>query len=119
MNMVRAGAVTYPREWAHGGYHEIQYPRQRYRLVDRERFRDLAGASGSDNFFDAHVSWGKEPLRMNLGHLVRGRKARETSAGWELREDISPYNTDFPSQNGGLRPENLYLWNETVAFPRG
>ncbi|MFY9942506.1 MAG: transposase, partial [Desulfobacterales bacterium] len=145
MNMVRAGAVTHPREWAHGGYREIQYPRQRYRLVDRERLRDLSGSSGSDNFFDAHASWVEEALRvakhqrdtrwtesvavgsrpfvetirMKLGHVVRGRKARETSAGWELREDISPYNTDFSSQNGGLRPENLYLWNETVAFPRG
>jgi putative transposase len=35
LNMVRAGVVTHPRQWAAGGYHEIQGKRQRYLIVDR------------------------------------------------------------------------------------
>ena len=33
MNMVRAGVVQHPGEWAHGGYREIQQPPKRYRII--------------------------------------------------------------------------------------
>lgn len=33
LNMVRAGAVTHPAEWAFGGYHEIQGNRRRNLLL--------------------------------------------------------------------------------------
>jgi putative transposase len=35
LNMVRAGVVAHPREWQTAGYHEIQVPRRRYRIIDR------------------------------------------------------------------------------------
>jgi putative transposase len=41
LNMVRAGVVAHPPEWAYGGYNEIQSPRERYALIDYERLRDL------------------------------------------------------------------------------
>jgi hypothetical protein len=34
MNMVRAGVVKHPAEWAHGGYREIQLSPKRYRIID-------------------------------------------------------------------------------------
>ena len=145
MNMVRAGVVTHPREWVHGGYCEIQHPRQRYRLIDRERLRDLAGASGGEQFFVAHAGWVEEALRVDrhqrerrwtesvavgnrpfieairkrLGNVVRGRKSRETEGGWELRERVSPYSASFTTENGCLTPENAYFWREKFVFPRG
>ncbi len=35
LNMVRAGVVDHPSQWPHCGYHEIQNPPQRYRIIDR------------------------------------------------------------------------------------
>ena len=32
LNMVRAGVVNHPSKWEHGGYREIQEPRDRYKL---------------------------------------------------------------------------------------
>ena len=37
LNMVRAGVVSHPNEWAWCGYHEIFGKRQRYRLLDIKR----------------------------------------------------------------------------------
>ena len=34
MNMVRAGAVSHPSDWANSGYHEIQNPLDRYGVID-------------------------------------------------------------------------------------
>ena len=45
MNMVRAGVVRHPREWAEAGYHEIQQPRGAYRIVDRAELSRLWGVS--------------------------------------------------------------------------
>ncbi|MDQ6978694.1 MAG: transposase, partial [Mariprofundaceae bacterium] len=37
INMVRARVVSHPTEWSHCGYHEIQTPPERYRIVDQNR----------------------------------------------------------------------------------
>lgn len=41
LNMVRAGVVAHPRDWAYGGYQEIQSPPQRYWIVDRPALMQL------------------------------------------------------------------------------
>jgi REP-associated tyrosine transposase len=41
LNMVRAGVVEHPRHWAEAGYHEIQQPPARYRIIDREALCEL------------------------------------------------------------------------------
>lgn len=43
LNMVRAGVVEHPRQWAEAGYHEIQQPPARYRIIDREALCGLLG----------------------------------------------------------------------------
>lgn len=37
LNMVRAGAVTHPREWPYCAYHEFYGKRKRYRIVNMRR----------------------------------------------------------------------------------
>lgn len=93
----------------------MQYPRPIYRLIDQGRPRDLAGSIGDNGYSAAHASWVEaalhvgnhqretrwtesvvvesrppvETIRMKLGYLVRGRKHRETKAGWELPGPIT------------------------------
>jgi putative transposase len=45
LNMVRAGVVRHPREWRECGYHEIQNPYERYRIIDRHALCDLIGVA--------------------------------------------------------------------------
>ena len=45
MNMVRAGVVKPPHEWAHSGYNEIQNPRRRYSLIDHKKLMKLLNFS--------------------------------------------------------------------------
>jgi putative transposase len=45
LNMVRAGAVDHPRQWRESGYQEIQQPRARYRIIDREVLCRLLGTT--------------------------------------------------------------------------
>jgi REP element-mobilizing transposase RayT len=43
LNMVRAGVVDHPKDCAFGGYYEIQEPKQRYAIIDREMLCHLLG----------------------------------------------------------------------------
>lgn len=45
MNMVRAGVVPHPENWPSAGYHEIQKPPERYRLLDLETCMQVLGIS--------------------------------------------------------------------------
>ncbi len=45
LNMVRAGVVSHPQEWAEGGYLEIQQPPKRYRIIDIPALMGLCGAT--------------------------------------------------------------------------
>ena len=50
MNMVRAGAVSHPREWRFGGYHELVGTRKRYRIIDRKRLLQCLGPTEDEMF---------------------------------------------------------------------
>lgn len=43
LNMVRAGAVGHPSEWAFSAYQELQGKRQRCRIINRERLLQCLG----------------------------------------------------------------------------
>ena len=45
LNMVRAGAVAHPEQWLDCGYVEIQHPKTRWRIIDEEQLKGLAGES--------------------------------------------------------------------------
>ncbi len=62
LNMVRAGAVDHPSQWEVGGYHEIQSPRARYRVVDRAALAQLLGVD-EERLAAVHREWIEEALR--------------------------------------------------------
>jgi len=76
MNMVRAGAVKHPSEWECCGYQEIQKPKQRYALIDRERLYSVVG-SGMGRSFALHIYPGLKRLCEEIFNTVKaaGQKA--------------------------------------------
>jgi putative transposase len=57
LNMVRAGAVSHPREWESSGYHEIQSPRQRKGAIDHKVLCELLGVSTIEQLQHVHNDW--------------------------------------------------------------
>ncbi len=68
LNMVRAGVVDHPSQWRWAGYHEIQQPRERYRIVDRTALCELLGVDES-RLARAHREWIESKVRQ--GNLER------------------------------------------------
>ena len=54
LNMVRAGVVSHPVQWFHGGYREIQSPRRKNILIDYETLGHLCGFENFQQFQSAH-----------------------------------------------------------------
>ena len=54
LNMVRAGVVQHPSQWAFGGYTEIQNPPVRKRVIDIERLMKLCGVDETEEFQKVH-----------------------------------------------------------------
>lgn len=140
LNMVRAGAVKHPSEWVFCGYNEIQAPRERYALIDYEGLRDLLGFRSMHDFAEAYREWVEESVRKvnhfrdgkwtesvavgskafvsatkeRLGFKVKGRKVVGEGGSYELRESPAPYKEIFGHENGVLRPQNEYFWEDTA-----
>ena len=62
LNMVRAGVVNHPRQWAHGGYNEIQHPRRKNIQINYEAVSRLSGFNDFDRFQSAHRRWVQSTL---------------------------------------------------------
>ncbi|SDM52578.1 putative transposase [Geoalkalibacter ferrihydriticus] len=76
LNMVRAGAVSHPEEWRHGGYLEIQGRRRRNRLLDLDVLASSVGIGTLTALAEVHKEWVKEALRTNdLGRNEAWAKA--------------------------------------------
>lgn len=130
LNMVRAGVVRHPAQWPHGGYVEIQRPRERGWLIDLRELSALCGFSSVERFQTAHREWvaqavaanasRREPcwtdalavgsrafvetVMKNLGDAGRYRELEEVEGdGWALKEPPSSYLADSPAQSGRLR----------------
>jgi len=136
LNMVRAGVVRHPCEWKYGGYSEIQNPKQRYSLIDRQKLTALLGIKDNNQLSEYHRNWVEEVLKnisnqrdakwtesiavgdkefvmetkAKLGARAMGRKALENNAGYELRESQSSYNHVFTPGKCSLRLKNDYFW---------
>ncbi len=139
LNMVRAGVVKRPEEWAFCGYSEIQNPRKRYGLMDYQRLlvllqmRDFYEIQEScrckvDDVIrsqdcDRESKWTEsiavgfkgfvEATKERLGIRAKGRKVFNNNGAYELREPTAPYKGDFDPENGVLRLENTYFWNDS------
>ena len=134
--MVRARVLQHHGEWVHGGYREIQNPKQRYTLIDRQKLTALLGIKVSDHLTEYHRKWVEEVLKngtnqrdekwtqsiavgdkdfvmetkAKLGAKAIGRREMKSIEGFELRESQNPYNRVFDPEKCGLRLKNDHLW---------
>ncbi len=137
LNMVRAGAVKHPSEWAWSGYNEIQEPRRKYVLINYERLKKLLGFDTYDQVKTSHRKWvesyletgenfrndkwttgiavGSNSLIKNvkslMGTLAMGRKRILAGESYQLREDQNPYGDLLGVKKGGIEPENAFSWS--------
>ncbi len=69
LNMVRAGVVCHPSEWAWCGYQELVGNRERFRLLEIDRLVDLLGLSDRKSLAEIHRQRITEAIR--AGRLIR------------------------------------------------
>ena len=145
LNMVRAGVLFHPSEWKWGGFHEIQNPKTRYRLIDHDMLKRFLNIEGQDELVQIHQRWidsqlegrpvrqeyfskglavGSKTFVKNICHAMKsqaiGRRMIELPAeGYQLRETITKYG-DVESEN--LETANLPLnfsnsipWRQTFS----
>lgn len=123
-----------------GEHLEIQSPRRKCVLINHEKLANLAGYDFYDSFRESHKKWVNESLsngsnvrdrqwtrgvavgekqfvekiKTELGSKALGRQIREASGGYELRERMVSYMTDFDSKKVNIGLENTYIWR---VFP--
>ncbi|WP_244147293.1 hypothetical protein [Desulfonatronovibrio hydrogenovorans] len=127
LNMVRNKVVKHPKEWSHGGYHEIIEPQQRYRIISRDLLNRLLDID--DHLSKVYSGWVQaavdertprqagwtesvavgckdfvEKVKEMLGGRACGRKVHEVGkAGlYALKEPLSAYNDVFDGKKGLL-----------------
>ena len=137
--MVRAGVVEHPSEWGFCGYNEILAPRKRYALIDYDGLRRLLNFDSMDDMGAAYRGWIEETLgegnslrdgkwtesvavgseafvtatKEALGNKGEGRAVTGGDGSYELRDPPAAYEGIFGHQNGVLKPENEYFWENT------
>ena len=63
LNMVRAGIIRHPEKWPHCGYHEIQQPPKRYRIIDQSVLLEICQFGSHADLQFAHRSWNSDALQ--------------------------------------------------------
>jgi putative transposase len=140
LNMVRAGTVNHPREWAHSGYRELQQPAERYAIIDRRTLTALYGFTELGDFQRAHRQWVEqaflaeragrddrwseaiavgslafvESVKSELGSKAAHRAVEHIDGAYTLREPGEAYNRDLGSESEPLRLENTVSWDENA-----
>jgi REP element-mobilizing transposase RayT len=138
LNMVRAGVVTHPADWAHSGYREIQDPPKRYGIIDLRELGSLCEFNGITNFQQAYREWVKEALsresvvregnwseavavgslgfvnnvKTELGFKAAHREMTEFEETYALREAGEAYGRNFRGKSEALSSKNTRFWNE-------
>jgi REP element-mobilizing transposase RayT len=137
LNMVRAGVVEHPSEWAFCGYNEIQEPKRKKVLINYQRLTELLGFDSYDEVKIYHKRWvddylenGKktredkwtmsiavgnrrfvERVKSLMGVLAIGRKSFGDGESYQLREPSAPYSAHFRGKKDDIGPENTLLWD--------
>lgn len=135
LNMVRAGAVAHPTEWASCGYREIQNPPQRRAIVDLQALMDLVGIPDHDRLRRAHADWVTaglraqsrarehvwtqsvavgdrefvDEVRVRLGVRARYRGTAVIGQSLALREPVGAYEACFDPETDVLSSDNRPL----------
>ncbi len=140
LNMLRAGVVNHPAEWAYSGYGEIQEPPERYAVIDLRGLMAFCGFAEMVDFQQAHRQWVEEALtgemavrddrwsraiavgnlafvdkvRSELGFKGRYREVAEVHGMFTLREQSEAYAGDFGSESDALIPDNTIPWQKNA-----
>ena len=85
LNMVRAGVANHPSEWKLRGYHEIQEPKARCRLLDHEEPRRLLEQETSEALAKTHVRIVEGQLIRSKGREINGAEALPLVVKYSLR----------------------------------
>jgi putative transposase len=67
LNMVRAGVVSHPSEWAVSGYNEIQNPPSRYRIINHAALCRLGDFADLTSLWSQHRVWIDQALAGRSG----------------------------------------------------
>jgi len=129
LNMVRAGVVSHPAEWAHGGYAQIQAPPARYGVIDIGALCELLAFGDVAALEAAQRGWVDESLRSDgraqapewanaiavgspdfvakaksdLGVSGRHRFVDVSGTTGVLREPEAAYRSEMAGEDGRLR----------------
>ena len=138
LNMVRAGVVAHPGQWAESGYQEVQKPPKRYRIIDllallellgfedlephqraRANWVDAAlepGVEGRDGIWTEGLAVGSEKfvegIKQALGMRGRYREVSEGGDAYRLRKPPVAYGGHFGHETGLLSAENGVFWEQ-------
>jgi putative transposase len=144
LNMIRAGVVSHPGEWAHSGYRDIQEPPERYSVIDLQGLTALCGFADLGDFQRAHRQWVEralengwalrddrwskaiavgsltfvENVKSELGIKAMHREVEDGGATYALRERSEAYGGDLGSETDALRRENTISWDENAEAPK-
>ncbi len=137
LNMVRAGVVKHPSQWAWSGYNEIQKPRRKTVLINYDQLAELAGFDTFEKLQIAHMGWINETLshgrgsrerqwtesvavgsekfikvtKAQLGYQARGRKSHRAGDDiYQLRETPSSHIPHFEAEKSDIDLTNTYSW---------
>jgi hypothetical protein len=117
---------------------EIQNPRQRYSIIDREGLMELFDTRSMDELQKTYGGFVEEALQKKgrerdgrwsesiavgseafvrdtkerLGIKAVGREVMKNGGSYELREPEVSYEANLSPENGHLRQENAFFWDE-------
>jgi REP-associated tyrosine transposase len=138
LNMVRAGVVCHPREWRESGYHEIQSPPERYRIIDRDALCEVIGvgderlATVQNEWIDSSLAGGRlereeewseavavgrrsfvERIQEELGARARYRRVEDINGLSILREGEEPYSPHLGGEIAALSAKSTLEFVES------
>lgn len=93
LNMVHAGVVRHHAKWPHCGYHEIQQPRVRYRIIDQASLLSLTQLASAEMLRALHRAWITDELKHDRARCRAARWTEGLAVG--QREFIERLQVDF------------------------
>ncbi len=117
LNMVRAGVVAHPGEWAHGGYREIQDPPRYKRVIDADALAAVLGLATAAELQRRHEEWVESALC--AGACRRDQRWTEAVAvgGTEFVERVQrQLGVRVPGRHVQLEDDTAILREATALY---